>query len=113
MSAPRAACSCGHPRDDHQRDGLCQRCFRSGDRETTCYREVFAPEGVTLTEWGVRLTSAPDAWMKRSRYYRDGVNLSQNEAHARATSATIGGEVVSRQRTTFPDVVTEWVEVTP
>ena len=74
------------------------------------------PEGVTVTEWGVRLAGGSVT----STGYLAGVS----EGFARAAVRPDDGRfvvppspesvpvaVMARQRTTFPDVVTEWAEV--
>jgi hypothetical protein len=67
------------------------------------------PSGVTVTEWGVRL---PGGFVFTKH---EGQPMTEKRARAE-----VGAEpwkatptLVSRQRTTYPDRVTDWQEATP
>jgi hypothetical protein len=64
-------------------------------------------EGETVTEWGVMLDGRIASTREHRRWNE---SMSLDEAVDRWYP---GAHVVTRQRTRFPDVVTDWSPVTP
>lgn len=76
-------------------------------------------EGVTVTEWGCVLPDDdPDYHLPLTHTSGEGNTIvwrgSRDGREARhVASRGVGRRVVSRQRTTFPDVVTDWAPAEP
>jgi hypothetical protein len=93
--------------DNHHNAALCPYCTPLAARSQR-------PEGVTVTEWGVRytpgapITERPPYMYEVTRPWSKETALAEAE---RTRDMRGPATAFSRQRTTFPDVVTEWAEV--